>query len=465
MQEKTSSQEVDISFIRRVLLVLFIGTFFFRVSTGTSSLLDEVVIWKVFEAEGFAYATIVLLIVIYGMSFSFIEGMIAGSTGFAVDVVGPKKIIVFAGIMSGISMLIYWLAKFMFYLFGLYVFYATLLLAQLIEGITSSLKVTPTAAIIARYSEYESRAFRMGLWDSILMFGRIIGTGLAGLFYGIFAKKHPVDGLDGFLIIAAISFLVAIIYYIWLPDIPPEKDFRGSVIKEALRHFGEGAKVMFSGLRKDLGATWLSMSALWGLAFTLGPIIILTALGASGEATGYITAVIIGVLALPAPFWGYVADRIGRKPVAVIGITGLVLSVILGAVAYLYLHLPTSDVRFYLVLSPGIFCISAITPSFLGRLADTALPGERGLTMSGYQFVTSIGEITGVITGGAFWIIFSHYLTPFFQEHFLGWQPDWTGALGVAIAGLMFFLLTLFFGYRLRSDEEVMKMLQEISEK
>ena len=150
MQEKTSSQEVDISFIRRVLLVLFIGTFFFRVSTGTSSLLDEVVIWKVFEAEGFAYATIVLLIVIYGMSFSFIEGMIAGSTGFAVDVVGPKKIIVFAGIMSGISMLIYWLAKFMFYLFGPYVFYATLLLAQLIEGITSSLKVTPTAAIIAR---------------------------------------------------------------------------------------------------------------------------------------------------------------------------------------------------------------------------------------------------------------------------------------------------------------------------
>ena len=116
------------------------------------------------------------------------------------------------------------------------------------------------------------------------------------------------------------------------------------------------------------------------------------------------------------------------------------------------------SLEFYVMLAPGIFCLASIGPSFLGRLGDTAIEGERGIVSSGFQFVTSMGEVTGVAIGGL----------GYFLGHLLLANTSlapFGGLIGVAIPALFFFFSTIFFGLRLKHDEVVLREIEEILRK
>lgn len=215
---------------------------------------------------------------------------------------------------------------------------------------------------------------------------------------------------------------------------------------------------MFGKLRRDQGITWFTLACLWGLLFTLGPYTLMRDLGVDEEKTGFITAIIVLFIGGTSPFWGYVADKIGRKKTATIGVLGLLITAMLGVLSYKVFNITYEDIEFYIILAPGIFCFASIGPSFLGRLGDTAVTGERGIVSSGFQFVTSMGEVTGVIIGGI-----GYYWG---HKYFMGkaWEK-WGGLIGIGIPALIFFFLTIIFGLRLKHDEVLLMEIRELEAK
>ncbi|MEX0567649.1 MAG: MFS transporter [Candidatus Njordarchaeota archaeon] len=435
----------------RVFLVLYLGTFVFRFAFGLSALLAITILEKM------QYG--VFAMVIFAIAFSFIEGLFAGVTGYATDILDARIVLLSSSVVASLAMTIYILA-YPFVRLEL-IFLIVLMVGHAIHGIASSLKVTPTIAIISRYTDYKERARFMGLYDMILMYGRISGLAAAGIIYTFFAGGNPGDppkALFGFVILIAIFLLAGIMFYFGLPHIAPERKGKVEHLWTKLfEHIGAGAKIMFGKLRRDIGLTWFMLSCLWGLAFNLGPYLILRDFGVNPEGTGFITAVITLVIGGTSPFWGLVADKIGRKKTATIGVLGLVFITFLAAFATTELGISYTDVRFYFIIAPGIFCLAAIGPSFLGRLGDTAISGERGIVSSGFQFVTSMGEVTGTAIGGL----------GYFIGHMMLANTDlapFAGLIGLGIPGIFFFFATIFFGLRLKHDEAILAEIKRLEE-
>lgn len=436
---------------KRVFIVLYSGTFIFRVAFGMSALLAIMIL----EAMNFSMESLI----IFAIMFSLVEGLIAGVTGYATDILDARVVLLSSAVVAAFAMTIYIMA----YPFASapLIFLAILAIGHAIHGIASSLKVTPTLAVITRFTTYRERARYMGMFDMVLMYGRLLGIALSGVVFTLFVSMgggRPENGLFGFTILIVAFIITGLVFYFGLPHIPPERKGKVEHIwRRLFAHIGAGAKVMFSKIRRDIGITWFLLAALWGLAYNIGPYLLLRDFGIQQTETGFITAVIVLLIGGTSPFWGYVADKIGRKKTAAVGVSGLLLIAILGGIAVTYFQIPHTDIRFYLILAPGIFCLASIGPSFLGRLGDTAIMGERGVVSSGFQFVTSMGEVFGTIIGGLGYIL-GHILL---SGTSLG---PYAGLIGVGIPALIFFFSTIFFGLRMRHDEEVLREIMKLEE-
>ncbi|MCR8432629.1 MAG: MFS transporter [Candidatus Korarchaeota archaeon] len=435
---------------KRVFPMLYCGTFIFRIACGMSALLAIMVL----EALGFSMEALML----FAIAFSSVEGLIAGATGYATDIMDARLVLLSSTLTAAISVCIYMLA---FPFTGLpWVFLLILMIGHAVHGIASSLNVTPSLAVISRFTRYENRARYMGVFDMSLMYGRLVGIALSGVVFSFFARLgggKPEYGLFGFSILAVLFIIAGLAFYFGLPHMPPERKGKVEHIwRQLMKHIGAGARVMFSKLRRDMGITWFVLASLWGLAYNLGPYVMLRDFGIHQTETGFITAIIVLLVGGTAPFWGYVADRIGRKKTTVIGISGLLITAILGIVATSVFRVSYKDMQFYWIISPGIFCFASIAPTFLGRLGDTAIKGERGIVSSGFQFVTSMGEVSGTIIGGLGYIVCHRLLDG------SALQPV-AGIIGIGVPGIILFLLTLAFGYRLRPDEEILREVEKLS--
>lgn len=434
---------------KHVFPMLYAGTFIFRIACGMSVLLSIMVL----EALGFSMEALIL----FAIAFSLVEGIVAGATGYATDIMDARVVLLSSTLVAAFSVTVY---MFAFPFVGMpMIFLAILILGHAIHGISSSLNVTPSLAVISRFTRYENRARYMGIFDMALMYGRLVGIALSGIVFSFFVAMgggNPAYGLFGFSILVVLFTIAGLVFYFGLPHIRPERKGRVEhAWKQLIKHLGAGARVMFSKIRRDMGITWFTLASLWGLAWNLGPYVMLRDFGIEQTETGFITAIIVLLVGGTGPFWGYVADRIGRKKTAAIGISGLITIAILGVIATSVLRVSYKDMAFYLIISPGIFCLASIAPTFLGRLGDTAIRGERGIVSSGFQFVTSVGEVTGTVIGGLGYIACHALLieSP---------MKPLAGIIGLGIPGIILFLLTVTFGYRLRSDEEVLREVKEL---
>ncbi|WP_243354936.1 MFS transporter [Bacillus litorisediminis] len=118
-------------------------------------------------------------------------------------------------------------------------------------------------------------------------------------------------------------------------------------------------------------------------------------MGASPTQLGLLMAVYSFMQLLFAPMWGRISDRIGRKPVIMIGIIGLSLSFFLMA-------LSTELWMLFAARIIGGFLSSANMPTVMAYVADITSEEDRGKGMGIIGASVGMGFIFGPAIGGIF---------------------------------------------------------------
>lgn len=117
--------------------------------------------------------------------------------------------------------------------------------------------------------------------------------------------------------------------------------------------------------------------------------------GGSPTELGLLMAVYSLMQLFFAPMWGRISDRIGRKPVMMIGIAGLALSFFIMASADSLLVL-------FIARIIGGALSSANMPTAMAYVADITTPEERGKGMGIIGAATGLGFVFGPAIGGIF---------------------------------------------------------------
>ncbi|MBU8906816.1 MFS transporter [Desertibacillus haloalkaliphilus] len=118
-------------------------------------------------------------------------------------------------------------------------------------------------------------------------------------------------------------------------------------------------------------------------------------MGASPTQLGLLMATYSFMQLVFAPMWGRVSDRIGRKPVIMIGIFGLALSFFLLAVS-------TELWMLFAARIIGGFLSAANMPTVMAYVADITSEEDRGKGMGIIGAAIGLGFVFGPATGGVF---------------------------------------------------------------
>lgn len=118
-------------------------------------------------------------------------------------------------------------------------------------------------------------------------------------------------------------------------------------------------------------------------------------IGATPSELGWLMAVYSLMQLLFAPMWGRISDRIGRKPVLLIGIAGLALSFFLFAIS-------TELWMLFAARIIGGILSSANMPTSMAYVADITSTEDRGKGMGIIGAAVGLGFIFGPAIGGLF---------------------------------------------------------------
>lgn len=128
-------------------------------------------------------------------------------------------------------------------------------------------------------------------------------------------------------------------------------------------------------------------------------------LGASPTQLGLLMAVYSVMQLIFSPIWGRISDRIGRKPVMILGITGLAISFFMMAYASKLWMLFAARII-------GGLLSSANMPTVMAYVADITTEEDRGKGMGLIGASVGLGFILGPAIGGIF--SKNNLSTPFF---------------------------------------------------
>lgn len=118
-------------------------------------------------------------------------------------------------------------------------------------------------------------------------------------------------------------------------------------------------------------------------------------MGANPTELGLLMAVYSLMQLIFAPMWGQVSDRIGRKPVMMIGIAGLALSFFIQAIS-------TELWMLFAARVLGGILSSANMPTAMAYVADITTEENRGKGMGIVGAATGLGFVFGPAIGGIF---------------------------------------------------------------
>ena len=164
---------------------------------------------------------------------------------------------------------------------------------------------------------------------------------------------------------------------------------------------------MKTGERKKIGILSFTLVVVmlgFGLVIPIFPFFV-DQLGAGGRELGLLVATSALLEFLFAPLWGGVSDRIGRKPVLMIGIAGYGLSSLLfGLSTHLWMLFASRALS-------GILS-SATLVTALAYVSDTTTEEERGGGMGILGAAMAFGLMVGPGLGG--WLAGDSFSRPFF---------------------------------------------------
>ncbi|PTY76658.1 tetracycline resistance MFS efflux pump [Heyndrickxia sporothermodurans] len=132
-------------------------------------------------------------------------------------------------------------------------------------------------------------------------------------------------------------------------------------------------------------------------------------IGANPTELGLLMGVYSLMQLISAPIWGRISDRIGRKPVMMIGIFGL-------AVSFFLMALSSQLWMLFVARIIGGLLSSANMPTTMAYVADITSEEDRGKGMGIIGAATGLGFIFGPAIGGLF--SKSSLQTPFFIAGF-----------------------------------------------
>lgn len=152
---------------------------------------------------------------------------------------------------------------------------------------------------------------------------------------------------------------------------------------------------MMIGSRKNtliLGFTLLVVMLGYGMVIPILPFLI-TKLGANGREMGLLASVYAAMQLVFAPFWGTISDRIGRRPVLLIGVLGYAITMFIFGLS----------TRFWMLFVARTFSgvlSSAAMPTALAYLSDNLPEKERGGAMGQLNASLGLGIVLGPLLGG-----------------------------------------------------------------
>jgi DHA1 family multidrug resistance protein-like MFS transporter len=115
--------------------------------------------------------------------------------------------------------------------------------------------------------------------------------------------------------------------------------------------------------------------------------------GAGGAEMGWLMSAYALMQLIFAPVWGIISDRVGRKPVLMLGILGYALALLLMGLAQSFWMLFVAR-----VLS-GVLSAAAL-PTAMAYVGDHTPEEERGSGMGQLGAATGVGVVTGPLLGG-----------------------------------------------------------------
>jgi DHA1 family multidrug resistance protein-like MFS transporter len=130
----------------------------------------------------------------------------------------------------------------------------------------------------------------------------------------------------------------------------------------------------------------------FGIAIPLMPFYV-THFNASGSALGLMMSLYSLMQFICAPFWGRLSDRIGRKPVLLIGVAGY-------AVSFLLQSISQNLVQFTLARTLAGILSSATLPTAMAYIADTTSMEDRSKGVGLMGAAMGLGMIFGPMLGG-----------------------------------------------------------------
>jgi len=141
-----------------------------------------------------------------------------------------------------------------------------------------------------------------------------------------------------------------------------------------------------------LAFTLLVVMLGYGMVLPVMPFYI-EKLGAGGRELGWLMACYSLMQLICAPAWGVLSDRIGRKPVLLVGVLGYAITLFLFGLA---------DSLWMLFLARTLSGIlsSATMPTALAYIGDHALEQERSRDMGQLGAAMGVGVVIGPLLGG-----------------------------------------------------------------
>jgi DHA1 family multidrug resistance protein-like MFS transporter len=153
-----------------------------------------------------------------------------------------------------------------------------------------------------------------------------------------------------------------------------------------------------------LSFTLLVVMLGYGMIQPIIPFLI-TQLGASGRDLGILASVYAAMQLVCAPFWGTLSDRIGRKPVLLIGVLGYAIAMFIFGLA----------TRFWMLFVARMFSgvlSSAAMPTAMAYISDNLPKEKRGGAMGELGAAVGLGVVLGPLLGG--WLSGDSLSRPFF---------------------------------------------------
>ncbi len=366
---------------------------------GNSILFILIPLYVVKIPEEFIHLPTPVLVGILISVFGFVTSIFQPVMGALTDRLGRRKILIQIGLtVIGICIILFIFASHFYHL----------LILRIIQGAAVALTIPPSLALMTSITKKETRGGSMGIYSTF----RIIGFSLGPVAGGVLEKNFGFNA--AFYAGAGFILIAIILVHFWVEEV------RGEVPDPKKRNFKIiDTDLLSAGIVATSLATFLmasSFSMVTTLENQFNSRLDITAVG-FGFA---FSTVMIGRLIFQVPL-GHYSDKVGRRPLIIIGLILMAISTGLLGVVTTYAEL------IIIRLAQGIAAAGIAAPAF-AVAADLSKTGGEGRQMSivtmGFGFGIAFGPlisgllanyffelpflVVGVITAAGAWVVYKY---------------------------------------------------------